>query len=186
MARISPLSQGLAEPHAGEHLARLSANRGYVPNLYATLAHSPGLLHEFIATVEATRTSLALSSLLRELAILAIARRTGATIQWLSHLPIARGEGASAEQLASLGAWESSGAFSAEERAVLRFADEVARDGSASDETFAAVAAFLDARQVVELTFVAAFYNAVSRILKTLQVDTDVSYLGPAADAFRP
>jgi hypothetical protein len=57
-------------------LDAMAEARGYTPNLYATLAHSPALLRDFVALIETTRTQLVLSAKLRELAILAIANET--------------------------------------------------------------------------------------------------------------
>ena len=61
----------------------------------------------------------------------------------------------------------------ANELAVLHFATEMTSDAKVSDATFAAVRGFLVEEEIVELTMVTAFYNLVSRVLNTLQVDVD-------------
>ena len=73
-------------------------------------------------------------------------------------------------------------AFTPNELAVLRFATEMTSDAKVSDTTFAAVRGFLDEEQTVELTMVTAFYNLVSRVLNTLQVDVDPPALKDLAD----
>jgi alkylhydroperoxidase family enzyme len=57
--------------------------------------------------------------------------------------------------------------------AVLAYAGELTAEASVSDATYAAVAAFLNEEEVVELTLVTGFYNLVSRALNALEVDVD-------------
>ena len=46
-------------------------------------------------------------------------------------------------------------------------------DARVTDAAFDALRAFMDDEQIVELTMVTGFYNMVSRILNTLEVDVD-------------
>ena len=56
---------------------------------------------------------------------------------------------------------------------MLGYAGELTSEARVSDATYAAVAGFLNAEEIVELTMVTSFYNLVSRTLNALEVDID-------------
>ncbi|MBI2766689.1 MAG: carboxymuconolactone decarboxylase family protein [Chloroflexi bacterium] len=165
---------------AGTILDDLQARRGYLPSLHRTLAHSPALLRGFLDLTAAIRDETALDAKLRELAILAIAQRTGAATQWLSHIPLARAAGLREEQVLALPVWRRHPAFSAEERAVIAFAEAATARVGIAEDVWAGVRVFLDDRQLVELAFVVGYYNLVARFLEALEVDTDREYMAEA------
>ena len=176
MTRVAHLDrEDLPEEFRGL-FADLAATRGYVPSLYRALAHSPGLLREFVSMTAAIRSETVLDPKFRELAILGVALVTGAPTQWLAHLPLARAAGLTEEQIDGLVVWRRYPAFSAEERAVLAFAESVTREVGASREAWEGVRAFLSERECVELTLTVGFYNMVSRFLETVELDVDREY----------
>jgi alkylhydroperoxidase family enzyme len=164
----------------------MSQERGYVPNLYRTLAHSPVLLRDFVEMTADIRSRTALDPRLRELAILAVARVTGAAIQWLSHIPVALAAGVPQEQITGLPVWERHPSFDDHERAVIRFAEAVTRDVRPAEDAWQAVRAFLSDREMVELTLVVGYYNMVARFLETVQVDVDPEYLAALQTSSMP
>src|SRR5947207_9987765 len=99
---------------------------------------------------------LQLDPLLRELAILRVARLTPhAEYEWVQHVPIAQAVGASDDQIAALERDDpEAGCFSADQRAVLRFTTEVVRDARATDATLEKLARILSPREIVELLMV--------------------------------
>ena len=181
MARTSYPNPGELGGEAGALLEAIGEDRGYVPNLYRMLAHSPALLGDFVEMTGHVRDTLSLPAAFRELAILTVAQTARTPTPWLSHLPIARAAGVSGEQILGLTVWERHPTFSDEERAVIRFAEEVTRDVRATDDTWRALSAFLDPRQLVELSFVVGYYNMVARYLVALRIDIDPEYLAAAA-----
>jgi alkylhydroperoxidase family enzyme len=62
-------------------------------------------------------------------------------------------------------------------RTVLRAAREMTTDGAMTDATFAALQKALGNELVVDLTITIAFYNAVVRVLATLQIDVEDDYM---------
>ena len=56
---------------------------------------------------------------------------------------------------------------------MLRFVDEVVRDGGASSETFDAVATFMSPAEMVELTLVAGVYTLVSQFCTTFDIELE-------------
>ena len=62
-------------------------------------------------------------------------------------------------------------AFTDNEKAVLRFADDVVRNVKASDKNLKAVQAFLSPGAVIELTLTVGYYMMVCRLLETTGVE---------------
>ena len=62
-------------------------------------------------------------------------------------------------------------------KTVLRAAREMTQDGAMSDATFATLQEALGNEQIVDLTITIAFYNAVVRVLATLQIDVEDDYM---------
>ena len=151
----------------------LSRESGRVGNLFRVMGHSPRLLHQFMRLGNDLRYKTRIDPRLRELAILTVGRLTNAPYEYVHHLAIARRAGVTEEQIDGLAVWERHPAFSAEERAVIRYAEMVTREIRVSDEVFDAVHAFLDDEQMVELTLNVAFYNLVVRFLEPMQVELE-------------
>ena len=61
-------------------------------------------------------------------------------------------------------------------RTVLRAAAEMTRDLAVSGATFAKLRASLDNERTVDLVVTIAFYNAVVRVLASLQIDVEDEY----------
>jgi alkylhydroperoxidase family enzyme len=151
----------------------LSRDGGRVGNLFRVLGHSPRLLHQFMRLGNDLRNHTRLEPRLRELAILTVGRATAAPYEYVHHIAIGRRAGITDEQIAGLPVWERHPAFSDQDRAVMRYAEEVTRNVRVSDEVFGAVRAFLDEEQMVELTLNVAFYNLVVRFLEPMQVELE-------------
>ncbi len=151
----------------------LGRESGRVGNLFRVMAHSPRLLHQFMRLGSDLRSRTRIDPRLRELAILTVGRLTNAPYEYVHHVAIARRVGVTEEQIDGLPVWERTPAFSEQERAVIRYAEAVTRDVRVPDDVFAAVRAFLDDEQMVELTMIVAYYNLVVRFLEPMQVELE-------------
>ncbi len=151
----------------------LSRDSGRVGNLFRTMGHSPQLLHQFMRLGNDVRHKTRLDARLRELAILTVGRLTDAPYEYVHHIAIGRRVGIPQEQIEGLPVWERHPAFSEQERAVIRYAESVTRDIRVPAEVFAAVRAFLDDEEMVELTISIAYYNMVVRFLEPMQVELE-------------
>ena len=120
-------------------------------------------------------SDLELDPVLRELAILRVARLTPhADYEWVQHAPIARSLGASEDQVAALERDDiEAGCFSDAQRTMLRFTTEVVRDARASDATFEATKELLSARELIELMMVIGQYMMLARVMATTDLDLD-------------
>jgi 4-carboxymuconolactone decarboxylase len=155
----------------------VSAALGRVPplNIFRMMANAETAFRPWLRWGAALLSDLALDPLLRELAILRVARLTPhAEYEWVQHVGIARAVGATHEQIGALERNDAgSEAFSAGERAVLAFTAEVVRDARASDATLAALGEFLSPREIVELMMVIGQYMMVARVMATTHMELD-------------
>jgi alkylhydroperoxidase family enzyme len=151
----------------------LSRESGRVGNLFRTLGHSPRLLHQFMRLGSDLRSRTRIDPKLRELAILTVGHVTNAPYEYVHHMAIGRRAGLTEQQLEGLPVWERHPAFNEQERAVIRYAEDVTRNVRVSDEVFGAVHAFLDDEQMVELALNVAYYNLVVRFLEPMQVELE-------------
>lgn len=173
MARVGLLNKEQVTPEGREMFQKME-NKGFpILNLYKVMAHCPQLGRYFLRLGNIILFKGTLPPNLRELAILRVGHINQAQYEWTQHVPIALGAGVRQEQIDTLPDWENSGKFNAQERAVLRYTDEVTKDVRVKDDTFAAVRSFLNEEGVVELTATIGYYGMVCRILEALQVDLE-------------
>ena len=88
-------------------------------------------------------------------------RLTQCPYEVVHHSALAQRLGVRPDQLAQLAAWESDPAFTAQERAVMRYAAEATQQVTVSTE------------HIVELVCNVAFYNMVVRVLVPLEVEIE-------------
>jgi AhpD family alkylhydroperoxidase len=170
MARLPYVDPAAAPEAVREILARLPVQL----NIFKLMAHAEA---DFVNLLRLGSTILgrqALPARLRELAILRVAALSGARYEWVQHAAIARGVGVREEQIGALERGEAGApCFDEEERALLRFTDEVVRDVKPSDAAFAAVHGRLGSRQTVELVVAIGFYMLMARLMETAEIDLD-------------
>jgi AhpD family alkylhydroperoxidase len=151
---------------------RLEQLWGNPPNLYRTLANHPALLAAWTEFANSIRHDSKTPRAMRELMILRTAQLTRSEYEWAQHLKMARKMGVREAQSAALADWRASSEFDARERAALLLTEAVQAIG-VSDEVHAEVKKHFSDAEFVELTFTAAFYAMVSRMLDALRVELD-------------
>lgn len=145
-----------------------------VPNLYRVLGNAPPMLRAWLDFAWPLRLDARTPRRIRELLILRGAQVSGARYEWVHHAQMALAAGVTQAQIEALADWEQSALFGAQEKAVLRLADEVTRGPGASGECIAALKAQgFDAAEIVELTLTASFYVCVSRLLQSMDVQLE-------------
>lgn len=170
MARLQPIEPAAAPKPVRALLAELPDL-----NIIRTVAHASTCFEPFLRLGTAILTAQQLAGDLRELAILRVARLSGAEYEWVQHVPIALHAGVRREQVEALerDAIDDAAVFDERERAVLAFASEVVTQVGCSDPTYARAAAFLSERELTELVLAVGFYMLVARVMETAQVDLD-------------
>ena len=173
MARISFLEKEQAPPQMRERFQQMVDNGFRILNLYKVMAHCPEVGINFLRLGNAILFKGTVPPSLRELAILRVGIISQAKYEFTQHIPIALRTGLKQEQIDDLPNWESSGKFNQQERAVLRYTDEVTKNILVKDDTFAAIRGFLSEEGIVELTTAIGYYGMVCRILEAIQVELE-------------
>lgn len=172
MPRIPYLTDEQAGPPALVDAIR-ARRGGELLNLDRLLLYSPPVAEGWNQMMGRVRRDLALSPLLRELAMCAVAVLNGADYELHHHAPLYLEAGGTEAQLAAIGRLRASpeavlaeGVFDATQQAALALVVQSTRQVAVDDAVFAAArAALADDRLVFELVAVVASYNMVSRIL---------------------
>jgi alkylhydroperoxidase family enzyme len=148
-------------------------------NVFKLVAHAESGFRPFLRYGGSILGRQALPARLRELAILRVARRAGAEYEWVQHVVIARAVGVTDAQIAALERGDDAAdCFDDGDRLLLAFTDDVVRDGRPPRDRFAALAARLSHRELVELVLAIGFYLGLARLMTTFEIDMDP----PAAD----
>ena len=134
--------------HAPEPVRTQLATFGADPlNIFRLLAHAETCFGPTVRLGGAILLQQSLDAVLRELAILWVARLSDADYEWTQHVAIGEGVGVRPEQIAALAADEvAAPCFDVRERLVLAATTELVHDADVSDETYAALAAHLGPR----------------------------------------
>jgi alkylhydroperoxidase family enzyme len=173
MARVGILKNEQAAPAIREIFQKMEANGSRVTNIFRVMAHCPRVGLYFLRMADSILYKGAVPPKLRELAILRVGIICQAKYEFTHHVPIALGTGIKQEQIDVLPDWEKSEQFIEQERAVLRYTDEVTKNIRVKDDTFAAVRNLLNEEGIVELTATIGYYGMVCRILEALQVELE-------------
>lgn len=172
MARIPYIEPETAPAELADTIELIKRERGgRVLNLFKLLLNSPPICEGWIVMGSAVRFKSSLNGAVRELAICRIAQINGADYEFQAHAPFALKEGATQAQLDALSAWRESAAFSPAQRVALELTESVTTQLDADDALFAEVRRHYNERETLELVTTIAFYNMVSRVLRTMRVD---------------
>jgi alkylhydroperoxidase family enzyme len=147
--------------------------------LHKALVNNPGAARAFGTLGQYIRHGSKLDPRLRELAILQVGWLARSPYEWSHHVKIGYDFGVTDEDIEAVKA-ESRGEASTLEpvaRLVLRAAREVYAGPGIDYETFASLRAALDNESLVDLAVTASFYCAVVRVLASLEVDVEESYM---------
>ncbi|MBI1869155.1 MAG: carboxymuconolactone decarboxylase family protein [Methylocystis sp.] len=74
---LEPIAYEKAEGDARDVLAKAKKQVGFIPNMYARMAHAPGLLETYLGGYKAFRTRSGFSAVEQELIFLVISRENG-------------------------------------------------------------------------------------------------------------
>jgi len=144
-------------------------------NYEAVFAHSPDILEHAVQGfyIKQTKTRK-LPLMYMELAITRIGWACGCRWMFSEHSKILRGLGLSEETIAAVPSWQIFGGFTAEQRAVLTFADCFAFDhGRTPDAAFAELKRFLSEEQIVELTYIVGMFMMNAHMIRALRLEWD-------------
>ena len=173
MARLSYLDK---EDLAEDDQDLLSCNI----NLFRAMVHSPKAARAIGRMGAFIRGQSQIDGRLRELAILQVGYSTRTEYEYSHHIEIGRGFGVSDDDIRAL-AEDTAGRATdlvPVAKAVLRAAREMPHALAVSEETFDALRQELADECLVDLLVTIAYYNALVRLLATLQIDVEDEYRG--------
>jgi 4-carboxymuconolactone decarboxylase len=171
--RIPPLPREGREPKTAELLEGLSAFNGMELNIFATLARHPRLLKRWSAFGGVLLYGGALPARERELLILRTGYLCRAPYEWGQHVTIGLASGLTDEEIARVAAGPEAEGWSDGDALLLRATDELHRDSTISDDTWAALASQWDEQQLIELCMVVGQYHLVAMTLNSLGVEPE-------------
>jgi len=148
---------------------------GTVGDWWTVVAQSPELLSHCVSGFAFYRSAeRELDPKLRELAQLRVGWARGSRFVFSQHTKAARDTGVSDAQIDDITAWQTSDAYNATERAVLAWTDAlVLHGGRASDELFAALHDQLSEVAILELTYIACWYDLHAVMARALRLELD-------------
>jgi len=165
-------------------------------NIFWTLAHAETAFRPFLRFGGAVLGEMTLDPVVRELAILTVAKEAEADYEWVQHVAIAKHVGTTDAQIAALAEADSSSTEGADERiaraaqdgraaegepypfngaqqAAIELAAAVVRGPHISDDLFDCVRAQFSDREIVELLIAIGDYLMLARIMTVLEIDLD-------------
>lgn len=169
MPHLQPLQNADATEAARTALEQLDAKLGRVPNMYRTFAHAPRVLNAAIAMAAAIRAEL--DPKLRELAYLKVTQITDCHVCRHYHDALARKAGVTETQIRDLASHETSEAYSAVERDVLRFTEQWCHAGRVASDVMDRLKQALSAEHLVILAATVAQANFTSRFNNVFGVE---------------
>jgi alkylhydroperoxidase family enzyme len=147
--------------------------------LFKALVNSPKAARAFSGLGGYIRYGSKLDPRLREMAILQVGWLARSPYEWSHHVKLGHDFGVSDADVQAL-IDDTAGkptSLDALTRTVLKAAREMTADGAMADATFATLQDALGNELVVDLTLTIGFYNAVVRVLATLQIDVEPEYM---------
>ena len=112
---------------------------------------------------------------LRELMILRIAQLTESDYEWAHHRAMGAANGVGDDKVRALARWRTSPLFDESERAALEAVEGI-HAIALSDEAFTELERTQGPSATIELVLLAAFYEAVARIIQALGLEVEPAY----------
>ncbi len=152
---------------------RIAQTRGSVPQVFQALLNSPGAASAVTSLGEYIRYKSNLDPVVRETAILTVAREMNSEYEWAQHEAIARQAGVRDQVIESIRIGKAPMGLPAKEGVFAQIAKELVRNGTASPLTFQAVDHLIGPEQTVDLIVLVGYYMMIGRIIASLGVEMD-------------
>jgi uncharacterized peroxidase-related enzyme len=169
--RIPLLDRDRVSPEIAAVYDALLAQRGVVPNMFKTLAHTPALALAVAGFLKALLSDNALPGWYKELVATRLSVLQQSSYAISAHALSARQKGASEEQIAAAQADFEAGPFTASEKLGFRCAERLHRAPKEVDDAFFAElkSAFTDP-QIIELMATASAFELFPRFVDGLRI----------------
>lgn len=106
----------------------------------------------------------------REIAVLRVARATGAAYEWTHHVFVAKQHGVTDDEIQRIRNEDPVVSLGEEGNLLCRAADEISKNVRLSDEALSQIIARYGVREATELILCISYFNMVSRFLESTRV----------------
>ncbi len=168
MSLLAPVEVAQATGEARTLLDGIHSQFRMVPNIFASMAHAPGVLSATLAMNSAIHHDL--DPKLRELAYLTASRINHCGYCEHYHRQFARQAGLTDTQVANLGVSLEGEVYTELERLVIRFAEQWTRQGKVDADVVQSLSRHLSPTQLVTLAATAALANWTNKFNETFGI----------------
>ncbi len=143
----------------------VSGPRGHLVGPFIPLLRSPDFMNRLQKTGEYLRFNSALEPRRSEMVILMTARVWSQVFEWHHHRIIAEKTGLAAEIIDAIAEGRRPAKMAADEAAIYDFIDELSRNRSVSDPTYARAKEHFGERGVIDMIGIHGYYSLLAMIL---------------------
>lgn len=165
MPPIPPEKMTEAQKRAAEEFVRARGTGAFGP--FAPLMRSPELMIRAQAVGEYLRFHSPLPARLREFTILLTARQWTQEYEWTAHQPLAAQAGLKPEIIAAVADGRRPDRMSDDEQVVYAVWDELRRNQSVSDATYATSVGALGEQGLMDTIGLVGYYSMLSMVMNT-------------------
>jgi 4-carboxymuconolactone decarboxylase len=171
VARITPISAKTDVPGQYHGLVdRVLKTFGGIRGPFSVLLHSPKMAEPLFNVGDYFREQSIVPPKLRVLAILVAARERQGAYVWAAQVNAARRAGVSDATLSLIRSRADIGKYSAEERDIIAYAEQLMRTNRTEQATFDALKDRYGVQWLLELTAATAYYAALSNVVSSFDV----------------
>jgi 4-carboxymuconolactone decarboxylase len=174
--RIEPVSEAVWSQEERELLLPVKQQRGYILNVYATLARHPAMYRPWLGFARYILRESSLRAREREMLICRIAWLTGGEYEWSAHIRLGKEPGLTDDEIAPLAKGPDARGWPASDAVLVRAVDELHYDALISDATWTTLAKRFDTHQMMDLAFTVGAYKLLAMALNSFgtQLDKDM------------
>ncbi len=174
MTRIPlPTRETLADPVAQQRWDRF-AERGPVLNVFRLFLVNPAIQ----LNARQLWQACGLEPRSREIVILRCAAVRQSTYEWHQHVRISTDAGLSAAEINAVRSWQDATCFSAAERVLLAYVDELAMKPLPDEAVFAALAQGRSPAEILGVTMLITQYFQLAHVMAALDLETEEPFVG--------
>ena len=171
MSRLPPFdAAGLSSSQRRIYDTIMSGPRGKFGGPFPALLECPDIANQVQALGGALRFSGSLPTVLREAAILVVARHWRSAVEWDAHVTIALREGVECSIITAILNEQPVDDASADVRSVVMLSRELNETKQISDATYQQAVSEIGLEGVVELTVLLGYFALLSMVLNTFEV----------------
>jgi 4-carboxymuconolactone decarboxylase len=173
MPRIPTVTRESLPPDKRSIYDAIGESRGYVSGPFPVLLNSPEVASRIATLGHYIRYQSTLKPMIRELAILTMAREFDCQYAWTSHDFLARQAGVRDEAIAALRDRKAPQGLTEEETDVVRYGQELVRNRRVSEATFQAALKRFGNQGIAELTATMGYYTMLGFALNAFEVQPE-------------